>query len=194
MLIVFIGPPGSGKGTQSRKLIEHLHVPHLSTGEMLREACEAGSELGQIANKYIHHGMLVPDEVVMTMVAEELNKPECKPGCLFDGFPRTPRQAAQLDDLLEARGTPLDLVLVLQAEQEELLRRMQERRKTESRADDDDDTIINRLEVFLLQTAPMLDYYKGRANVFYVDAMQSPSAVFADILEIIEKVQKASRA
>src|SRR6186997_2258581 len=116
MLIVFIGPPGSGKGTQSKRLLEHLQIPHLSTGDLLREAKAANSSLGRLAAQYMDQGRLVPDPLVLALVGEKLREPKFKRGVMFDGFPRTLQQARALDESLAQRGTPLDMVLELRAD------------------------------------------------------------------------------
>src|SRR5438874_12030233 len=135
MLIVFIGPPGAGKGTQCKRLLEYLHIPHLSTGDLLREAKTSGSSLGQLASQYMEQGRLVPDPLVLAMVGEKLNQPDFASGCLFDGFPRTLQQARTLDDALAKRGTPLDLVLELRADESELIARVLRRASAERRID-----------------------------------------------------------
>src|SRR6185436_11672230 len=136
MLIVFIGPPGSGKGTQSKRLLEYLKIGHLSTGELLREAKAAGTPLGQLAASFMDHGRLVPDKLVLELVGEKLSHPLYASGCMFDGFPRTLAQARSLDESLAHRGTPLDLALELRADHQELTNRMLKRASAEGRADD----------------------------------------------------------
>src|SRR4051812_42666467 len=113
MFLVLLGAPGAGKGTQSKRLIEHLDIPHLSTGDLLRQAVAAKSEVGCLAQTYMDAGKLVPDDVILRVVEERLQQPDCAKGCLFDGFPRTLIQAQALDALLRRRKTPLDAVLDL---------------------------------------------------------------------------------
>jgi adenylate kinase len=189
MLIVFIGPPGSGKGTQSRRLVERLQIPHFSTGELLRAAKQQDSPVGQLAAKYMDEGKLVPDPIVLGLVGEELAKPDYVRGCLFDGFPRTVQQAEALDAALQQRGTPLDLVIELRVNEEEITRRTLERAKQEGRADDNPATIRQRMEVYWRQTAPLLDYYRGKGRLLTVDAMGTPDEVFARVCGGIEKSQ-----
>jgi len=186
MLIVFIGPPGSGKGTQCKRLIEHLQIPHLSTGDLLREAKAKGTSLGQLAAQYMDQGRLVPDPLVLAMVGEKLNEPEFAGGCLFDGFPRTLQQARALDEELTKRGTPLNLVLELRADEQELIARMLRRSEEEKRADDNPQTIAHRLEVFRQQTAPLLDYYRFRGVLTVIDGMGTPDEVFQRIKTAVE--------
>jgi len=187
MLIVFIGPPGSGKGTQAKRLIAHLSIPHLSTGEILREAKASGSSLGQLAAQYMDEGRLVPDPLVLAMVGEKLREPKFADGCLFDGFPRTLQQARALDESLAERGTPLDMALELKADDNELVARMLRRASAEGRADDNPQTISHRMEVFRQQTAPLLDYYRFQGVLTPVDAMGTPDEVFERIKTAIDK-------
>jgi adenylate kinase len=187
MLIVFIGPPGSGKGTQAKRLLSHLNIPHLSTGELLREAKAKDDSLGRLAAQYMDQGRLVPDPLVLAMVGERLQDPAYVNGCLFDGFPRTLQQARSLDESLAQRGTPLDLVLELRASEEELTSRMLKRAAAEGRVDDNPTTIAHRMEVYRQQTAPLLDYYRFRGVLTPIDAMGTPDEVFFDIKAAIER-------
>lgn len=165
MRLVFVGPPGAGKGTQAAKIVDYLNVPHLSTGDMLRDAREAGTEVGLAAKEYIAKGELVPDEIVLQIVRERLEQPDCKGGCLFDGFPRNIEQAKALDELLAEAGTPLELVLELVVDEELLIERLLGR----GRADDNPDVIRQRIVVYREQTAPLSDYYRARGILKQVD-------------------------
>ena len=187
MRIVFIGPPGAGKGTQCNQLTERLHIPHLSTGDMLRET-QNGSALGRLVSGYIDGGRLAPDYLVIRIVTRRLKSDDCKVGCLFDGFPRTLPQAQMLDEHLAAKGEQVDLVLDLQAQQEALVDRLLKRAAIEHRVDDTAETISARLRVFDAQTAPLLGYYHDRGVVRRIDGMQSPEAVFNQIIEAVESV------
>ena len=186
MLIVFIGPPGAGKGTPSKRLIEHLEIPHLSTGELLREAKAKGSSLGALAAQYMDQGRLVPDPLVLAMVGEKLQQPQFAKGCLFDGFPRTLQQARSLDESLAQRGTPLSMALELRADENELITRMLRRASAERRIDDNPQTIAHRMEVYRQQTAPLIDYYRFRGVLCVIDAMGSPDEVFARIKTAVD--------
>jgi adenylate kinase len=177
MFIVFIGPPGAGKGTQAQRLIELLNIPHVSTGDMLRQAISQGSDLGKKAADYMQAGELVPDELVLQIIGECLDDPKMATGCLFDGFPRNVDQAQALDQLMKQRGTPLNLVLELQVDSDELKRRMLARK----RPDDTPETIAQRLEVYKNQTAPVLQYYAESGLLASIDGSGTPDDVFERI-------------
>jgi adenylate kinase len=182
MRIVFIGPPGAGKGTQAVRLKDYLNVAHLSTGDMLRAAVSAGTPLGREAQQYMNDGKLVPDDVVVGIVVERLAAPDCGRGCLFDGFPRTVPQAETLDSVLAQRNMPLDMVLELQVADELLFERLAAR----GRADDNEETIRERLRQYRRLTTPLLDYYRGRKILRSVDGAGTPDEVFARIKQAVD--------
>jgi adenylate kinase len=186
MLIVFIGPPGAGKGTQSKRLLSYLGIPHLSTGELLREAKRGDTSVGRLAAQYMDDGRLVPDPLVLKMVGEKLQEPAFGRGCMFDGFPRTLQQAVSLDESLEHRGTPLSLVIELKADENELISRMLKRAAAEKRVDDNPQTIAQRMEVYRKQTAPLLEYYRQQGKLVSVDALGSPDEVFGRIKQAVD--------
>ena len=190
MLIVFIGPPGAGKGTQAKRLIGHLGIPHLSTGDMLRQARQDGTELGKTASQYMDSGRLTPDSLVIDVVAERLEQPDCCDGCLLDGFPRTLCQARSLDECLARRGTPLDMVLELAVDQQELVRRMIKRAEIENRQDDNPETIARRLDVYRTETKPLLQYYQNRGLLQSIDGAATPDEVCERIKRCVDQTEK----
>jgi adenylate kinase len=159
--LIFMGPPGAGKGTQAKIICEEMKIPQVSTGEILRDSIQKGTEMGLKAKKFMDAGDLVPDEVVIGIIKDRLKEPDCKEGFLLDGFPRTIDQAKALDQLLKDMGIALDAVINIAVPDSELLARLLERAKIEGRADDNEETIKNRLMNYNKKTLPLLDYYKG---------------------------------
>lgn len=189
MRVAFLGPPGAGKGTQARELAREWGVPHVATGDMLRDAAAAGTPLGREAKGYMDKGALVPDDVIIRMIAERLRRPDAGRGFLLDGFPRTIAQAEGLEHLLKDLGQPLERVVYFDVSEPELLRRLTGRRVCRAcqtafhlvsapttkagvcdrcggqlyqREDDTEATVRHRLGVYARQTAPLLDWYRGR--------------------------------
>jgi adenylate kinase len=183
MRIIFIGPPGVGKGTQSERLVEHFGIPHLSTGDMLRQATREGTAAGLDAQTYMARGKLVPDPIILKLIEARLDEPDSKQGALFDGFPRTLGQARALEKLLEKRGMPIDAVLELKADTQELLRRLRNRK----RVDDRPEIVQERLESYYRQTTPLLEYYRDRGLLVTIDATGTPDEVFSRITTTMEQ-------
>lgn len=197
MRIILIGPPGSGKGTQSESVSGRWGIAHISTGDILRENVKAGTELGKTAKTYMDEGKLVPDELIVAMMESRLREPDARKGFLLDGFPRTLRQAEELDALLNKLGLSLDAVVELAAGDEVIVKRLTSRRVCKrcgeiyntaakptrtaevcdkcggdvvQRGDDEETVIRNRLAVYCEQTSPLIEYYRGKGLLFTVDA------------------------
>jgi adenylate kinase len=181
MKLLFVGPPGAGKGTQASRVAATLGVPHISTGEMFREQAAAGTELGLKAKAIMASGEYVPDEVTVAMLETRLAEVDAKAGFILDGFPRTAGQVAALDALIGEDG--LDGVVVFEVDDEELMRRL----LTRGRGDDTEETIKNRFQVFHDQTAPLLQIYGGRGLLIPIDGMGDIDEVTARILSALEK-------
>ncbi len=169
--LLLLGPPGAGKGTQAIRLVERLGIPQISTGDMLRSAVAAGSEVGQQAQSFMDQGQLVPDSVVIGVAEERLSQSDAADGFILDGFPRTAAQAGALDAMLERMGTALERCVALVAEEDPLVARLLERARIEGRSDDNEETIRTRMKVYQEQTAPLIDYYRERRILSEVDGL-----------------------
>jgi adenylate kinase len=192
MLVVFIGPPGAGKGTQASRLCDYLNVPHLSTGDMLRQAKQDGTPLGKQASAYMDRGSLVPDQLVVEIVGDRLEQPDCKAGCLLDGFPRTLAQAQALDEYLSQHAGCIDFVLELRVDEQELIQRLLGRAQEsdQPRSDDSPEAIPHRLEVYRSQTEPLLEYYRQRNLLHSIDGLGTPDEVFDRIRAAVDQFRK----
>lgn len=184
MNIVLFGGPGSGKGTQSEKIINEFGLHHISTGEVLRNHIKNETELGKIAQKFIDDGQLIPDELMIQILDEELEKgAKGKEGVIFDGFPRTIPQAIALKDLLKKRGTDLHAVVGLEVPEEELIQRLLNRGKETGRSDDNIDTIKKRLDVYHNQTSPLKDFYRKEKMYITIDGSGDIDQIFEVIAD-----------
>lgn len=184
MRLVFIGPPGAGKGTQAERIVAAYRLAHLSTGDMLRAARDAKTEVGVKADRYMSAGQLVPDEIILGVIGDRLTQPDCRGGYLLDGFPRTIGQAEALDEMLSEQGTPLDVVLELRVPDEELFRRLAGR----GRADDKPEVIRQRLVAYAEQTSPLLEYYAKRGLLQTIDGLGSVEDIFARIRRVLDPI------
>ena len=186
MRIVLLGAPGSGKGTQAALMVEHLNVPHISTGAVLRAAIEAGSELGQQAKEVIDSGELVTDDIMAGLIEERLNLEDVKEGFILDGYPRNLSQAEALDEVLGRLGRPLDDALQIDVDTELVVDRIAKRAAEEHRSDDTEETLRNRMKVYAEQTAPVVDYYADRGLLSRVLGIGTIEEVFQRIKGVLE--------
>lgn len=184
--LVIFGAPGSGKGTQSEKIIETYGLHHISTGELLRDQIARGTQLGKIADSYISNGQLIPDDLMIRILESELDTPKANKGVIFDGFPRTLPQADALNKMLERRGTKLHTVVGLELDDDELTDRLIKRGKNSGRSDDNPETIQKRLQVYHNTTQPLRDYYEKEGFYHPVKGTGSVDEIFAEIKRHID--------
>lgn len=183
-VVLLMGPPGAGKGTQAEKIASERQLKKLSTGDMLRDHVKRGTELGQQAKSVMDAGELVSDDLIVSMVREELSAQD-EARVLLDGFPRTPAQAEALDDLLGELSAPIDAAVLLEVPEEELVRRLLQRAEEEGRSDDNEETIRNRMQVYREQTAPLISYYEDKGKLSRVGGTGSTEEVFARITGVL---------
>ena len=186
--IVIFGAPGSGKGTQSERIVEKYGINHISTGDVLRAQIKAGTELGKTAQGYIDQGQLLPDALIIDILAHTLDSFEDSKGVIFDGFPRTIAQAEALKKMLAERGQEVSIMLDLDVPEDELMTRLIKRGQESGRADDNEETIKKRLVVYHSQTAPLIDWYKTDGKYQHINGFGSLEAIFAEIAEAINKI------
>jgi len=180
--LIFLGPPGAGKGTQAQMLCQSYNVPHISTGDILRAAVKEKTELGLKAEEFMVAGELVPDDLILGLIRERLSKEDTAKGWLLDGFPRNVEQAEFLNALLEEIGQSYDVVINLEVPDEVIVERLLNR----GRVDDKEDVIRNRLEVYREQTAPLIALYEGKEQLESVDGNEEPSLVTEKLKSIVE--------
>ena len=195
MDLILFGPPGAGKGTQAKILQDERGLVQLSTGDMLRAAVAAGTELGKKSKAIMDRGDLVPDDIVIGIIAERLDQPDCAKGVIFDGFPRTVAQAGALDEMLAGRGRKIDAVIELKVDDEAMVGRMESRVRQNpgaARADDTPETLRKRLGVYRQNTAPLLDFYRGQGRLVTIDGMASIPEVSGAVRRVIDHIGKAA--
>ena len=188
--IVIFGAPGSGKGTQSENLIKHYELFHISTGDVLRDHIRRGTELGKTAKQYIDQGQLIPDELMISILAQVIddNKKKTKKGVIFDGFPRTIPQAEALETLLNDRGTSVSAVVGLEVPEEELIDRLVKRGQMSGRSDDNEETIKKRLDVYHNQTSPLQAFYQEKGLYKAIKGIGTIEGIFEDIKAAIDSI------
>ncbi|HEU4773670.1 MAG TPA: adenylate kinase [Lysobacter sp.] len=188
MRLVLLGPPGSGKGTQAVRLKEHLQVPHISTGDLLRAEVAAGSALGREASAVMARGELVSDEILLGMLESRFSRDDTRGGFILDGYPRNLAQADALNALLERIGQPMDAAVQLDVPTELLVERIAGRAQAEGRADDTPESVRTRLKVYSDQTAPVVDFFRQRGKLSVVDGVGSLDEVFTRIISALQPV------
>ena len=188
--IVIFGAPGSGKGTQSAKLIEKYGLKHLSTGDILRNEIKADTELGRLADSYMSRGHLVPDELVIDILDSLIGKHRDAKGFIFDGFPRTLAQGEALGKMLEKHGEDVHAVISLEVDEEELIDRLLKRGQISGRKDDNRETIESRLKVYYTQTEPLKEFYRKRGTLKNIEGVGSIDEIFGSIEKEIDRLVK----
>ena len=186
--IVIFGAPGSGKGTQSERIVEKYGINHISTGDVLRAEIKNGTELGKTAKGYIDQGQLIPDELMIDILASVFDSFKDSKGVIFDGFPRTIAQAEALKKMLAERGQDVSVMVDLDVPEEELMVRLIKRGKDSGRADDNEETIKKRLHVYHSQTAPLIDWYKNEKKYQHINGLGTMDGIFAEICEAVDKL------
>lgn len=188
--LILFGPPGAGKGTQSEKIIAKYNLIHLSTGDLLRSEIQAGTELGLTAKTLMDQGLLVPDEVVIGMIEHKLQNHRDAAGFIFDGFPRTVKQAEALDNLLSNYNESISVMVALVVDDQELLSRLLNRGKTSGRPDDQNEELINkRIHEYNSKTKPVAEYYEGQGKFVPVNGIGDIESIFGEITKAISPLQ-----
>ena len=184
--LIFLGPPGAGKGTQAHVLAQALQIPHISTGEILRQAIAQATSLGKKAQGYVERGELVPDDLMLDLIRERLGSADTQLGWILDGFPRNVTQASFLDKLLEELSQRADVVINLEVPDQILITRLLSR----GRKDDTEETISRRLQVYREQTAPLIDYYRSRDKLYSIDGDRTPEFVSQFLKQIVDEARR----
>jgi len=185
--IILFGPPGAGKGTQSEKIIAKYNLTHLSTGDLFRKHLKEGSELGKMAQGYLDQGNLVPDNIVIDMVDEKIDQTSDSAGFIFDGFPRTVKQAEALDQLMANKDMPINGLIALEVPEEELINRILARGKTSGRSDDQDRAKINhRIQVYRDETVPVAQYFDTQKKLTNILGQGGIDEIFSRITQVID--------
>lgn len=192
MRLVLLGAPGSGKGTQAARLKDHLQVPHISTGDLLRAEVAAGTPLGLEAKTIMARGDLVSDEILLGMLEDRFSREDTRSGFILDGYPRNLAQAAALDALLKKLGVQFDAAVQLEVDNEQIIERLAGRAQAEGRADDSPESVRHRLNVYDQQTAPVIAFYREHDQLTVVDGVGSLDEVFARIVKAIGREQAAA--
>ena len=190
MIIILFGPPGAGKGTQAKILIDKFNIIQISTGDMLREEVNSGSSLGKKAKSVMDRGDLISDEIIMSIIEERIQKPDCQKGFILDGFPRTLKQAIALDKLLENKKIDIDHIIEIKVDEKSLFERI-EQRKSDSdlvRNDDNPEVLKNRIVIYKNDTMPVLEYYRDLKRLKTVDGMQSIENVSEQIKKLFQSL------
>jgi adenylate kinase len=194
MKLILLGPPGAGKGTQAQRIAAAWQIPQLSTGDMLRAAVAAGTKIGKKAKPLMDAGKLVPDDIVVGVIADRIEVPDAKNGFILDGFPRTVKQAEALDQMLKKKKTGLDVVIEIRVDEDELFKRIENRIKDAGaagvRSDDNPETLRKRITVYREQTAPLIPYYEKTKKLKVVNGMLPIDEVWSQIQAILKAAER----
>ena len=191
MRLIMMGPPGAGKGTQAKYVAEHFGIPAISTGDIFRANVSKGTALGVEAARYMDAGDYVPDEVTNLMVRDRIDEEDAEPGFLLDGYPRTLAQVEELDGMIKHTGHALDAVVVLTVNPDEIVQRLLQRAEVEGRADDTEDVIRRRQELYIEQTEPLIEVYRGRGILIEVAGMGEVEDVTRRIFEALDEIPQS---
>lgn len=181
---IFLGPPGSGKGTQAKVLAERLGIPHISLGDILREEVKQGSPIGLRAKEFMDAGRLVPDELTIELTEQRLGRPDCRPGFIIDGFPRSAAQAEALDRMLKEKKLAIEAVIYFHVSEEETVKRLLLRARIEGRSDDNAEAIRTRFEVYEKSTRPLIEHYKQLGKLKEINAARTIEAIGRDLAKL----------